>query len=102
MSAVLSAFAVYAAFNWFELVEEEELVGANGEALTNAYFGLQQFLVASGASITLANKSNELDRSLAQTEPSLQPRIMLLGDRRLAEMTANRVNKIIDWVRGGG
>jgi len=100
VSAVMSACAIYALFNWFEIVEEEMLVGAKGEALTNPYYALQQFLLASGANATLANKSNELDRGLAQ--PLLPPQVMLLGDRRLTEMTVARVNRINDWVRDGG
>jgi uncharacterized membrane protein len=100
VSSLMMGFAIYAVFNWFEIVEEEMLVGAKGEALTNPYFGFQQFLTASGATLTLANKSRELELGLAKD--ATPPQVLMLGDRRLTEMTPARVKKVNDWVRAGG
>ncbi len=100
VGALMLGFAIYAAFNWFEIVEEEILVGAKGEAVTNPYLGLQQFLTASGATLVLTNKSRELELGLSSD--SARPTVLILGDRRLAEMTPARVKKMNDWVRAGG
>jgi hypothetical protein len=99
-SALMLGFAIYAAFNWFEIVEDEVQIGAKGEAATNPYFGLQNFLIASGATIVLSNKSREL--ALGLSDKIAPPQVLMLGDRRLTEMTPARVDSILNWVRAGG
>jgi hypothetical protein len=104
VSALISVFLIYAVFNYFEIVDDTVEVGAKGEAKTNPYFGLQKFLAASGATVTLSNKTVELENVLAIDQP-MQPiknKVLMLGDRRLAEMRRERVDKIVDWVGTGG
>ena len=99
-SALMLGFAIYATFNWFEIVEDEVQIGAKGEAATNPYFGLQKFLTASGATIVLSNKSRELALGLSDANSPSQ--VLMLGDRRLSEMTPARVDRILNWVQAGG
>jgi hypothetical protein len=102
--AALLAFVIYAALNWYEIVDKDRWVDAKGEAVTNPYLALEKFIIASGATAERSTKSSELDLLLQIAPVSSQntARILLLGDRRLAEMRPERVKKIIEWVQAGG
>lgn len=100
-ASILFAFAIYAALNWFVLVEEDKLVNAKGEAVSNPYFVLERLAVSAGASTLRSNKSVELDNHLSPTA-SAKSTTLMLSDRRLAEMRPARVAEIVAWVRAGG
>ena len=100
-ASILLAFAIYAALNWFVLVEEVALVNAKGEAVTNPYLVLERLAVAAGASVQRSNKSAELDHHLSSSV-AMKSAVLMLGDRRLAEMRPTRVAEIVAWVRAGG
>lgn len=91
---VLAGIA-YAALNWYEVIDDEEWVGMQGEALTDHYLAARRFLTEMGASVAQPRTPAELD--------VLPPRgTLLLGDRRLARMPAERVDRVLAWVREGG
>jgi Domain of unknown function (DUF4350) len=97
-AALMLGLGIYAAFNWFQIVDDEVTVGAEGEAATNPYLALERLLVASGSAVTRSNKSGEFDKLLSANS---QP-VMILGDRRLAQMRAERVAQLAAWVQAGG
>jgi hypothetical protein len=97
-AALMLGMGIYAAFNWFQIVDEEETIGAEGEAATNQYLALERLFLASGSTVTRSNKSVEFDKLLSA---NAQP-VMILGDRRLAQMRAERVAQLAAWVQAGG
>ncbi len=100
IGALLFGFGVYAAINWFQIVDDEEWVGVSGEALTNPYLALERFFAAKGINPTKINKTSNIEALTVPTPET--PQVLMLGDRRLAQMNAARVAYIADWVRRGG
>lgn len=112
MGALALGFGIWAAFNWFEVVDEEEWVGARGEAVTNSLLLLERLLVAQGASVARvkgAGGVSGLDQPLGLsqtkqtkgTEPA-KPTVMMIASGRLAQMTPERIAALRAWVRAGG
>lgn len=90
-----AAFIIYAALNWFEIVDTKEWIGAQGEAKTNPYFAMRRVLDEMGAKTIPIERSSGLDNLPAGST-------LMLGDRRLSRMSARRVKSIISWVESGG
>jgi hypothetical protein len=99
-SAILLGFSIYAAFNWFEIVDDEQWIGVRGEALTNPYLALERFLVERNVPLEKISRTKGIDA--ATTDPASRDAVMLLGDRRLAKMSRARVDAITAWVQAGG
>lgn len=108
--AVLSGMT-YAALNWYEVVDKDDYQGMQGEALTNPYLAMQRTFEAMGAKTRAIKGSLEWDQVLLE-KPAAgftgnaayapQGSTLMLGDRRLARMSATRVEQIRAWVRAGG
>jgi hypothetical protein len=100
LGASLIGIFIYIAFNWYEIVEEDEWVGAQGEAATNPYYAFERFLSGRGLTKESLKRTTGIDQFIAQ--PDAEKRLLILGDRRLAQMSASRVAAIADWVQRGG
>jgi hypothetical protein len=101
----------YAALNWYEVVDKDDYQGMQGEALTNPYLAMQRTFEAMGAKTRAIKGNAEWDQVLLEKLPvgfardvsyAPQGSTLMLGDRRLARMSAARVAQIREWVRAGG
>jgi hypothetical protein len=90
---------VYMAVNWYEIEDDENWIGMQGEARTNPYLAMQRLLDKMGAKIELVQGSEQWETVLKQAPKG---RTLILGDRRLVRMTPARVQAIRQWVRAGG
>lgn len=97
---VLAAFA-FATVNWFEIVETKTWVGAKGEAATNPYYLVEKTLPEMGAKLEIVQDTARWQTLLA-SDPAATRGVLILGDRRLARMSAPRVAALRDWVTAGG
>lgn len=96
---LVAGAVVYMAVNWYEIEDDENWIGMQGEARTNPYLAMQRTLDAMGAKLEQVRGSEQWESALKQ---SPKGRTMILGDRRLVRMTPTRVQAIREWVRGGG
>ncbi len=95
VAGLLLAGALYAALNWFEVVDHQEWTDVQGPARTNPYLAMQRMLADMGAKTILLKQQSDID-----TLP--EKSTLILGDRRLARMTPKRVARLVEWVRAGG
>ena len=95
VAGLLLAGALYAALNWFEIVDHQEWTDVQGPARTNPYLAMQRMLADMGAKTILLKQQSDID-----TLP--EKSTLILGDRRLARMTPKRVARLVQWVRAGG
>ncbi len=95
VGGLLLAGTLYIALNWFEIVDQPEWVGAEGEARTDPYLAMKRLLAGMGAQIVTVRQYSEID-GLAENAT------LLLGDQRLARMSPARVAGLVAWVRSGG
>ena len=91
----LGAFLVYAAVNWFELVEEPVRIGAKREAIEDPYLAYARLLERMGTPFKRFETPSGLD-----SLPS--GGTLVLSGRRLAYMTPARVRRLLSWIEGGG
>jgi hypothetical protein len=91
----LVALLLYAALNWYTIVEEETWVGSSDAAKENPYLAYGRLLERMGVRAVVARTPAALD--------SLPERgTLVIGDRRLAYMTPDRVRRMRAWVERGG
>jgi hypothetical protein len=101
LSSAALAFAVWAAFNWFEIVDDTEWVGVRGEAATNPLLALERLLAERGHDVKRVNRAAGIDGALA-APGTQQPAIMFIAASRLPQMTPARLQALDQWVRAGG
>lgn len=91
----LVAFLLYAALNWYTIIEEEIWIDAGDAAREDPYLAYGRLLDRMGTRAVVAKSPSALD--------SLPERATLvIGDRRLAYMTPERVRRLRAWVERGG
>ncbi len=95
VAGLIFAGVLYAALNWFEVVDKQVWTDVQGAARTNPYLAMQRMLDAMGAKTIPLKKQSDID-----TLP--EKSTLILGDRRLARMTPKRVARLGQWVRAGG
>ena len=95
VGGLLLAGTLYIALNWFEIVDQPEWVGAEGEARTDPYLAMKRLLAGMGAQTVAVRQYSEID-GLAENAT------LLLGDQRLARMSPARVARLVAWVMSGG
>lgn len=91
----LVAFMLYAALNWFRIVEDTQWVGMGAEAQREPYLAYSRLLARMGARAKIADMG-------AALEPPPERGRLVLGANRLVYMTAGRVERLVGWVRRGG
>jgi hypothetical protein len=91
----LMALVLYAALNWYTLVEEEIWVDAGEAAKEDPYLAYGKLLERMGTRATVAKSPSALD-----TLP--ERGTLIIGDRRLVYMTPDRVRRLRSWVERGG
>lgn len=96
---LVAGAVVYMAVNWYEIEDDEQWIGMQGEARTNPYLAMERTLDAMGAKLEKVQGSAEWESALKQTPKGST---LLLGDRRLVRMTPARVRAIREWVQAGG
>ena len=91
----LLALVLYAALNWYTLVDEEIWVDAGEAAKEDPYLAYGKLLQRMGTRAVVAKSPSALD-----TLP--QRGTLIIGDRRLVYMTPDRVRGLREWVEHGG
>ena len=92
-AAVAVAIGVWCYAN-FEWVSERRYVGYRGEAARNPLLALQRLAERMGAGVTVVRRAADLD------DVSAGGTLVLTRSRH--GMSAARVQRLVDWVNGGG
>lgn len=101
VGAIALGGIIYVAINWFEIVDSEAWVGAQGEAASNPFYALERTLEEMGAKVEKVQGTSQWQAAL-ESEPSGSNGTLFIGDRRLARMTPARVRQLQEWVKAGG
>lgn len=89
------AFVLYAALNWYELEDKKVRTGMSEAARRDPYLAFTRLLGRMGTPAEVAKGPSRLARPP-------EGGVLLLGGRRLAFMTPQRVREIDAWVQRGG
>jgi hypothetical protein len=95
MVTPLVAFVLYAALNWYELEDKKVRTGMSEAAQREPFLAFTRLLTRMGSPAEVAQSPSRLARPP-------EGGVLLLGSRRLAFMTPQRLRELEAWVERGG